>query len=37
MLYDVLPKYKVILNVTLGTCKTKTVNIEMQTGAKPYH
>ena len=37
MLYGVLTKYKFIFNRTLGTCKMKPVEIELQPGAKYYH
>ena len=37
MLYYVLTKYELLFDKTLGTCKTKPVDIELQTGAKPYH
>ena len=37
MLYDVLNKYELFLDGTLGTWKTKPVNIELQPGAKTYH
>ena len=37
MLYDVLTKYGSSFDVTLGTCKTKPLDIELHTGSKPYH
>ena len=37
MLYDVLTKYELIFGGSLGTWKTKPVNIELPLGAKRYH
>ena len=37
MLYDVLNKYEFLFSGTLGTCKTKPVDIKIHPGAKPYH
>ena len=37
MLRDVLTKYEFLFNKTLGTSKTKPVDIEIQSVAKPYH
>ena len=35
MLFKVLTKYEFLLGGTLETCKTKSVDIELQPGAKP--
>ena len=37
MLRDVLKIYELLFDGTLGTWKTKPVDIELQPGAKPYH
>ena len=37
MLHDVISKYEFLFDRTLGTWKPKPVNIELQTGAKPYN
>ena len=37
MLRDVLNKYEFLFGGTLGTCATKTVDIELQPGEKTYH
>ena len=37
VLYDVLTKYEFIFDGTLGTWKTKPVDLELQSVAKPYH
>ena len=37
MFRDVLKIYEFIFNGTLGTCKTKPVDTELQLGAKAYH
>ena len=37
MVHNVLSKYELLFSQTLVTCKTKTLNIEPQTYAKPYH
>ena len=37
MLRDVLNKYELLFDGTLGTLKKKPVDIELQTGAKPYN
>ena len=37
MLYNVLIKYKLIFDRTLGTCKTKSLDIELHPRAKNYH
>ena len=37
MLRDVLNKCDFLFNGTLGTWKTRSVNIELHPGAKPYH
>ena len=37
MLREVLNKYEFLFNRTLGTWKTRPVDIELQLGAKPYH
>ena len=37
MLYDVLTKYELLFNGTLGTWKMNPVDIELQLGTKPYH
>ena len=36
MLYNVLTEYELLFGGTLGTCKTKPVDIGLQPGAKPY-
>ena len=37
MLNDVLNKYEFLFSGTLGTFKTKPVDIKIHPGAKPYH
>ena len=37
MLYDSLTKYKLLFGRTLETLKTKPVDLELQTGSKPYN
>ena len=37
MLYDILTKCELIFNITLGTWKTKPVDIEIHSGVKTYH
>ena len=37
MFREVLNKYELIFDITLGTWKTKPVDIELQPGEKPYH
>ena len=37
MLREVLNKYEFLFDGTLGTWKTRNVDIEIQTGEKPYH
>ena len=37
MFCDVLTKYEFLFGRTLGTWKTKPLDIEQQLGAKPYH
>ena len=37
MLRDVLNKYELLFNGTLGTWKTRPVDINLQPGAKTYH
>ena len=37
MLRDLLTKYEFLFDGTLGTWKTKPVDIEIQLGAKPYY
>ena len=37
MLCDVLNKYELLFGGTLGTWKTKPVDIELQLGEKYYH
>ena len=36
ILHDVLTRYELLLDGTLGTWRTKHVDIELQAGAKPY-
>ena len=37
MLRDLITKYEFLFDGTLGTWKTKPVDIGLQSGAKPYH
>ena len=37
MLYDVLTKYELLFNGTIGTWKMKPVDIELHPGARNYH
>ena len=37
MLHDVLTKYEFLFGRTLGTWKTKPVDIELHPGEKSYH
>ena len=37
ILYNVLTKHKLLSRGTIGTWKTKPVDIELQPGAKPYY
>ena len=37
MLRDVLNKYEFLFNRTLGAWNKKPVDIELHSGAKPYH
>ena len=36
-LHDLTTKYELLFNVTLGTWKTKSIDIELHTNAKPHH
>ena len=37
MIHNLIIKYDLTFDVTLGTCNTKSIDIEIQLYIKPYH